>query len=88
MIMTSETMLLRPSQFFLEYIMNDNLGRVCNTHLAQADANGPDHFECLKLASLASLAVDFTKTGVKVEPDSFSPPSSYPDFMGKVRMNF
>jgi RNA-dependent RNA polymerase len=64
--------------------MNDTLGRICNAHLALADINGPNHPKCLELARLASMAVDFTKTGVKVEPTSFSPPPSFPDFMGKV----
>ena len=45
---------------------NDVLGRVCNTHMARSDLYGPSDFECRELAALASQAVDFTKTGVKV----------------------
>ncbi|TCD60788.1 hypothetical protein EIP91_009517 [Steccherinum ochraceum] len=72
-------------EHFLDYVKNDVLGRVCNTHLAFADqANeGPRSAECLRLAQLASDAVDFPKTGVPVLSNQIPVVRSYPDFMGK-----
>ena len=64
---------------------NDVLGRICNTHLALADCFGPSDYACRELAELASQAVDFTKTGVKVDMSSVAKATEYPDFMGKVR---
>jgi len=69
-------------QFWLDYIMNDLLGMIWNAHMALADEFSPSHPECIQLASLASQAVDFSKTGIPVERD-FTRPSAYPDFMGK-----
>ena len=50
--------------FFIHYIENDYLGWISNLHLAISDASvsyGPNDPRCLKLARLASIAVDFTK---------------------------
>jgi len=46
----------------------DQLGYICNTHLQVADqmADGTLNPSCLKLAEMASTAVDFSKTGVAV----------------------
>eukprot|EP00752_Nemacystus_decipiens_P006552 g5899.t2 len=54
------------TDFFLNYIRNDNLGVIANAHLAFADASedGARCKECLQLASLFSRAVDFPKSGV------------------------
>jgi hypothetical protein len=54
------------SDFFLNYMKNDNLGMICNIHIAYADMS-PDEAcceQCIKLAGFASIAVDFNKTGV------------------------
>ena len=64
-------------------IKMDALGRICNTHLALADKSGAKDPRCLELARLASLAVDFPKTGVPVE-QRLPLVEEYPDFMGKV----
>ncbi|KAG9298243.1 hypothetical protein G9A89_002731 [Geosiphon pyriformis] len=52
-------------KFFINYILNDNLGQIANAHLAKADMaeNGALHGSCLRLAQLHSEAVDFPKTG-------------------------
>ena len=71
-------------QHFVDYIKNDVLGRVCNTHVALADCGSPESIDCLSLAKLASQAVDFSKIGVPVSPRDIPPVSEYPDFMGKV----
>lgn len=46
----------------------DQLGYICNTHLQVADQmpDGTLNPSCLKLAEMASTAVDFSKTGVAV----------------------
>lgn len=73
------------AEFFLEYMTSDVLGRVANTHLAIA-TKSPDKAkdkECLRLAGLHSTAVDFAKTGEKVNPDSIPAVKEWPDFMKK-----
>ncbi|KAK6353300.1 hypothetical protein TWF696_005272 [Orbilia brochopaga] len=53
------------STFFVNYMKNDTLGTIANAHLATADrlAAGVFSSQCLDLAALHSLAVDFPKTG-------------------------
>lgn len=73
----------------MDFIKNDVLGRVCNTHLALADQFGPQDQECIDLAVLASKAVDFGKTGVPVLKDELPHGvEEYPDFMGKVSRRY
>lgn len=60
------------TDFFLNYIRNDNLGVIANAHLVWADSSeeGATCQECLQLAALFSKAVDFPKSGVPaVVPD-------------------
>ena len=71
--------------FFVNYIKNDNLGKIANAHLIHADINpsGARCTECLQLAQLHSTAVDFLKTGV---PADFPPSlrtSKSPTFMNQ-----
>ncbi|KAI0090965.1 RdRP-domain-containing protein [Irpex rosettiformis] len=74
---------------FVDFIKNDVLGRVCNAHLALADEHSPQDEECIELAKLASMAVDFCKTGIPVSQNEIPKIEEYPDFMGKVsRMSF
>jgi hypothetical protein len=56
--------------FFIEFIENNLLGLISNRHLLIADQEkeGVYHPNCLKLAEMASTAVDFPKTGRKVRP--------------------
>lgn len=65
-------------------MQNDSLGRICNAHLALADRCSPSDAECLRLAQLASQAVDFSKTGAAVDSNDIPVVKEYPDFMGKV----
>ena len=53
------------SKFFLDFIVNDNLGQICSRHAIIADQsqNGVRDEDCVKLSRLASVAVDFPKTG-------------------------
>lgn len=73
-------------QMFVKTIMNQALGRICNAHMVFADLDGPMSEDCLKLAKLASHAVDFGKTGVPINESLIPRPDAYPDFMGKVRL--
>jgi RNA-dependent RNA polymerase len=77
---------------FLNYMQNDQLGRIANGHLAIADAaeefaNDPD---CDKLVKLHSIAVDFAKTGVPVDSRKVSEllkGVEYPDYMHGTRVS-
>ncbi|KAI3847707.1 hypothetical protein MKX03_028792, partial [Papaver bracteatum] len=53
-------------QFFTNYMINDNLGVIANTHLAFADKEPlmAESSQCKELAKLFSIAVDYPKTGV------------------------
>ncbi|CAG8729921.1 4203_t:CDS:2, partial [Ambispora leptoticha] len=68
--------------FFVDFMINDRLGSICNLHMALADSyvDGVQNEECLLLASLASKAVDFNKTGQPVD-DKLPGIYEYPDFM-------
>ena len=51
---------------FIFYLQKDVLGRLANLHLTLCDKygrNGPKHKDCVKLATLQSIAVDFAKHG-------------------------
>ncbi|KAI0342571.1 RdRP-domain-containing protein [Trametopsis cervina] len=70
-------------EHFINFMKNDVLGRVSNTHLALADQIGPRADDCILLAQLASQAVDFSKTGIPVSQSDIPRVEEYPDFMGK-----
>ncbi|XP_047070801.1 probable RNA-dependent RNA polymerase 2 [Lolium rigidum] len=68
---------------FVDYMINDSLGAISTAHLIHADrhpmkARSP---ECLQLAALHSMAVDFAKTGAPAEMPRALRPREYPDFM-------
>nr|APO15852.1 RNA-dependent RNA polymerase 6 [Sesuvium portulacastrum] len=71
--------------FFTKNMVNENLGTICNAHVVHADLSlyGALDENCLKLAELAALAVDFPKTGKVVTMPAELRPRMYPDFMGK-----
>ncbi|RKP06601.1 RNA-dependent RNA polymerase, partial [Thamnocephalis sphaerospora] len=75
----------RIKEFFVDYIMSDNLGMISNAHLAWADGspNGARHPNCIQLARLHSCAVDFPKTGAPATMPAELRPLRYPDFMEK-----
>ena len=56
------------TNFFLDFMENDQLGRIATLHQIFADQHpdGTRSPECLLLASLHSTAVDFSKTGIRV----------------------
>ena len=74
-------------EFQIDYMKNDQVGRIANGHLAIADfatnahgkrlyANDP---KCHQLVHLHSTAVDFAKTGVPVDPAKVHPSRVTPD---------
>jgi RNA-dependent RNA polymerase len=68
---------------FVNYLKNDMLGQIANAHLAWTDLEHPSSPECVELATLHSVAVDFAKTGVPAELPNYLRPKEWPDFMGK-----
>jgi hypothetical protein len=54
--------------FFVKFIINDNLGQLCTRHAIFADQSpiGARSEQCVTLSRLVSTAVDFPKTGVPV----------------------
>lgn len=56
------------SDFFVKFMETDQLGMLCNVHMQIADQKDSGIFspECLKLADMASTAVDYSKTGIGV----------------------
>ncbi|KAI4380961.1 hypothetical protein MLD38_007086 [Melastoma candidum] len=71
--------------FFVQHILNENLGAICNAHVVHADSSesGAHDENCLHLAKLAAIAVDFPKTGKLALMPPHLKPKLYPDFMGK-----
>ncbi|KAI9291041.1 RdRP-domain-containing protein, partial [Neoconidiobolus thromboides FSU 785] len=71
--------------FFINYILNDNLGAIANSHLALSDArhNGVYDTDCLTLAQRHSRAVDFPKTGIPADLENELRAKEFPDFMQK-----
>lgn len=68
---------------FVDYMLNDALGVISTAHLIHADcqplkARSP---ECLQLAALHSMAVDFAKSGAPAEMPRSLRPREFPDFM-------
>ena len=57
------------TNFFVQFMENDQLGRIATLHQQLADINpmGTLDPECVLLAELHSTAVDFSKTGVPVD---------------------
>ena len=66
-------------------MLNDNLGRISNAHVAHADRSddGAMDPKCIKLAELAAIAVDSAMTGEVVIMPSFLQAKEYLDFMLK-----
>ncbi|KAI8972772.1 RNA dependent RNA polymerase-domain-containing protein [Pilobolus umbonatus] len=72
-------------KFFVNYINNDNLGRIANAHLATADHSplGARDGKCMRLAQLHSEAVDFPKSGKPAILTEDLIVKRFPDFMQK-----
>jgi hypothetical protein len=72
------------TDFFIQFMENDQLGRIAKLHQQFADIkeSGTFDLECLSLAEMHSTAVDFSKTGRPVDMGRFPRPRPlYPDFM-------
>lgn len=63
------------TDFFVTFMETDQLGRICNIHKMLADQSdeGVRDPRCIKLAEMASTAVDFSKTGIPVGPMIWTP---------------
>ncbi|XP_065183968.1 uncharacterized protein LOC135814727 [Sycon ciliatum] len=74
------------AEHFVEFLKSDMLGVISNAHLALADnlENGALSAECLELAYLNSLAVDYPKTGVPAVMGPHLRVQQFPDFMQKA----
>ena len=71
--------------YFTDYIVNDSLGIIANAHTAFADKEIMKAMssQCIELAKLFSVAVDFPKTGVPAVIPHYLHVKEYPDFMDK-----
>ncbi|XP_074286538.1 RNA-dependent RNA polymerase 1-like [Silene latifolia] len=72
-------------EYFANYIINDSLGIISNAHTAFADrqVNKAMSSQCIELAKLFSIAVDFPKTGVPAVIPQNLYVKEFPDFMDK-----
>jgi RNA-dependent RNA polymerase len=78
-------LVLRSCNKKLSYLSSEELGRIDNSHLAIAEKS-PDlalDGRCLRLAELHSSAVDYVKTGEKVNVDKKLLAKDWPDYMEK-----
>ncbi|KAJ6719076.1 RNA-dependent RNA polymerase [Salix purpurea] len=73
-------------EYFTDYLLNDSLGIICNAHVVFADREPlmARSEKCIELARLASIAVDFPKTGVPAKIPEDLRVKEYPDFMEKA----
>ncbi|KAF2200619.1 RdRP-domain-containing protein [Delitschia confertaspora ATCC 74209] len=72
------------TEFFIDFMKSDQLGRISTLHLCLADRepNGTFAPSCIKLAELASIAVDFSKSGIPVDQTQIPKARPVrPDFM-------
>ena len=78
------------TSFFVQYIKNDNLGSVANAHLAWADQSpeGAKAKQCLELASIHSIAVDYPKSGNAAVMPPLLRPKLWPHFMEKPKGSY
>ena len=61
------------SDFFVQFMEEDKLGYISNAHMSLADqkAMSVHDKDCIQLAQMASVAVDFSKTQIPVSMDDF-----------------
>ncbi|KAF3437064.1 hypothetical protein FNV43_RR19817 [Rhamnella rubrinervis] len=85
-IMDHDVTLEEIQKFFVDYMINDNLGAISTAHLIHADREPDKAFnvKCLQLATLHSMAVDFAKTGAPADMPRILKPREFPDFMERV----
>ncbi|GMN68751.1 hypothetical protein TIFTF001_037801 [Ficus carica] len=73
------------TEYFADYLVNDNLGIISNAHTVFADREPKmaRSKPCLQLAVLSSIAVDYPKTGVAAKIPHRLRAKEYPDYMEK-----
>ncbi len=69
--------------FFVEHIRNNSLSMIAQSHLAHADKYGAKYPDCIKLAHLHSLAVDYIKSGQPAKLPRGLQAREWPHFMEK-----
>lgn len=72
------------SDFFVKFMKTDQLGQICTLHQQIADQKELGVFDddCVKLAMMASTAVDFSKSGIPVNINELPRSKRFrPDFM-------
>lgn len=69
--------------FYTKFMRENQLGLIANAHLALSDKlpGGVNEKECIRLARLFNLGVDFPKTGYVPRLPIDLQPESFPDFM-------
>lgn len=80
-----------PVEHIINYLQKDNLGKLCNMHMALCDklgAQGPQNPEMIELSSLIQESVDFSKHGKAVDPAQWEKferklEGKYPDYLDK-----
>lgn len=85
-IMDHDVTLEEIQKFFVDYMINDNLGAISTAHLVHSDHEAEKALspKCVELADLHSMAVDFAKTGAPAEMSWALKPKEFPDFMERV----
>ncbi|OMO81567.1 RNA-dependent RNA polymerase, eukaryotic-type, partial [Corchorus capsularis] len=85
-IMDHDVTLEEIHKFFVDYMINDNLGAISTAHLVHADRelDKARSTKCLELADLHSMAVDFAKTGAPAQMPKALKPREFPDFMQRT----
>ncbi|KAI4114603.1 MAG: hypothetical protein LQ345_004646 [Seirophora villosa] len=71
------------TEFFVQFMENDQLGRLSTLHQTLADQRPAGVFDpdCIRLAEMCSTAVDFSKTGIPVDLNGMPKSSNVrPDF--------
>ncbi|KAL1106721.1 hypothetical protein V6Z11_D04G224400 [Gossypium hirsutum] len=73
------------AEYFTNYILNESLGIISNAHTVFADKEPTKALseQCIELAKLSSIAVDFPKTGIPAKIPHRLRAKEYPDFMEK-----
>ncbi|OQR95324.1 RNA-dependent RNA polymerase [Thraustotheca clavata] len=72
--------------FFVDYLMNDNLGHIANMHVVICDRfpEGAKSHLAVEFAQAHSIAVDYAKSGIPAEVPRITITIVYPDYMEKL----
>ncbi|KAF5442821.1 hypothetical protein F2P56_035439 [Juglans regia] len=74
------------AEYFPNYMVKENLGiiRMVHSVFADREPHGVMSHECMELAKLHSIAIDFPETGIAAEIPPHLYIKEYPDFMKKA----